>query len=1181
MKISAVRVVSFLFGIGLMLLASGCGGGWGGLKPVVGLPAGESQSQTVLVGQTATFTVTASGTGPFQFQWYEDGKAITGATGISYTTPPTTSGDSGEVFTVSVTNAAGTVMSPAFTLTVVIPPAITEPPASQTVIAGQTATFTVVATGTAPLAYQWYQGSTAISGAKVETFTTPATDLSNNGETFFVTVSNLAGSVTSRPATLTVVPEKPVLTWATIPSETYGNPPFKVSASSASSGAVTYSVVSGPATISGSTVTLTGLGTVTLQANQAAAGNYAAATATTSFTVAGLTPTLTWATIPAESYGNAPFTVSASSASSGAITYSVVSGPATISGSTVTLTGAGTVTLQASQAAAGNYGPATAPTTFTVAGENPNLTWTAIPTQIYGVAPFGVSASSASSGAITYSVVSGPATISGSTVTITGVGTVNLLASQAAAGNYAAATAPTSFAVTANVAITPISPANATTGTAPQTFTATASGGPTNALTWSASAGTITSGGVWTPPNTPGTYTITATSVDNPADYVTTTATISAPVITAQPVSQNVCVGYNASLTIAASYATSYQWYMGESLVGSSPTLSFNNVTTANNGSYDCVVSNGAGSVTSNTVVLNAQAGSTPTITRQPASVSVYITQTATFSVGVAGTGAMTYQWYTGTPGSGTAISGATTDSYTTGALTTADNGTSYYVTATDGNCTSTTLTSSAATLTVSDTDTALPPTIIVQPAGQTASVGGSATFTVVADGSGTLAYQWYEVPYSSSMPTTAGTAIPGATGSSYTVPSSATAQSDDGDEYYVLITNGYGSAESNRAVLAVGSGILLQITGQPVSQYIAVDAVATFNVTATCTGCIPAYQWYWFAPGSTTAQPLSDGAVSIGDFSGATVSGSATSLLTLANVPSTASASIFYAVVTSTSDGSTQISGTNPLTSNNAGLFVGALPSVGNPASGEGLCNFGTGNWVLNGTNPGTSSGDVPYQNTSACTIELTNDGSSEHAAVYWPSLISTANFTASFTVALSAGSQVADGFTLILADPSEGATTASVGRSGEGMGAAEIPGFVLGFDTFQNGNDDGGPLENTCTGRLRNLDNGACDPITVPYMAIGQGAGPLWENPWTYVNGNLNTQNSTDYSVAEFANATHAYVLTVIDGFMTFTIDGNELFAGQVSLPPVAYLGFTASTGTYKEAVTVSNLTVTVSPP
>jgi hypothetical protein len=176
-----------------------------------------------------------------------------------------------------------------------------------------------------------------------------------------------------------VAPIVPALSFATIASQTYGNAPFSISATSASSGTVTYAVFSGPANLSGSTVTLTGAGTVVLNASQAASGNYSAATATTSFTVAPIVPTLSFATIASQTYGNAPFSISATSASSGAVTYTVVSGPATISGSTVTLTGAGTVVLDANQAASGGYAPATATTSFTAAAQTFTLTTSSSP----------------------------------------------------------------------------------------------------------------------------------------------------------------------------------------------------------------------------------------------------------------------------------------------------------------------------------------------------------------------------------------------------------------------------------------------------------------------------------------------------------------------------------------------------------------------------------------------------------------------------------------------------------------------------------------------------------------------------------------------------------------------------------------------------------------------------------
>ena len=83
-------------------------------------------------------------------------------------------------------------------------PSITTQPASQTVTAGQTATFTVAATGTAPLSYQWKKNGVNLTGATSSSYTTATTTTGDNGATFQVTVSNAAGSVTSAAATLTV-----------------------------------------------------------------------------------------------------------------------------------------------------------------------------------------------------------------------------------------------------------------------------------------------------------------------------------------------------------------------------------------------------------------------------------------------------------------------------------------------------------------------------------------------------------------------------------------------------------------------------------------------------------------------------------------------------------------------------------------------------------------------------------------------------------------------------------------------------------------------------------------------------------------------------------------------------------------------------------------------------------------
>src|SRR5882672_3387361 len=83
-------------------------------------------------------------------------------------------------------------------------PVITVQPSNQSVSAGQAATFTVSATGTAPLSYQWQRSASPIAGATASVYTTAATTVGDNGSSFTVIVANASGSTTSRSATLTV-----------------------------------------------------------------------------------------------------------------------------------------------------------------------------------------------------------------------------------------------------------------------------------------------------------------------------------------------------------------------------------------------------------------------------------------------------------------------------------------------------------------------------------------------------------------------------------------------------------------------------------------------------------------------------------------------------------------------------------------------------------------------------------------------------------------------------------------------------------------------------------------------------------------------------------------------------------------------------------------------------------------
>jgi hypothetical protein len=286
--------------------------------------------------------------------------------------------DSGTATPLTATATLNLIIAPAATIAFTTSPTLTAGTYNTAYSASIAATggagkLTYTMTGTLPTGLTFTNGVIAGTPTTIGAYSITATAADAYGDSSYQDFS------------LTVNPKTPALSFTTISAHTYGDAPFTVSASDAtgavSDGAITYAVTSGPATISGRTVTITGAGTVVLSASQTASsdGLYAAATATTSFTINPATPTLSFTAISTKVFGDSSFTVSAadtgSLVSNGAITYSVTSGPATISSNTLTMTGAGTVVLLASQAASsdGNYAATTATTSFTI---NPALSIT-------------------------------------------------------------------------------------------------------------------------------------------------------------------------------------------------------------------------------------------------------------------------------------------------------------------------------------------------------------------------------------------------------------------------------------------------------------------------------------------------------------------------------------------------------------------------------------------------------------------------------------------------------------------------------------------------------------------------------------------------------------------------------------------------------------------------------------
>jgi YD repeat-containing protein len=162
-------------------------------------------SQTVAPNAIVDLTVTASGAG-LTYQWYSSSQPISGATSAIYRAGPLTATAN---YYVTVTNPCGTVQSPPIVLTVAAPPGITTQPGDASVSPGGTTRLSVVASGTTP-SYQWYQGQSGVITVPVgqgqSYFDTPALTATTQ---YWVRVSNAAGSVDSRTATVTVTSPPP------------------------------------------------------------------------------------------------------------------------------------------------------------------------------------------------------------------------------------------------------------------------------------------------------------------------------------------------------------------------------------------------------------------------------------------------------------------------------------------------------------------------------------------------------------------------------------------------------------------------------------------------------------------------------------------------------------------------------------------------------------------------------------------------------------------------------------------------------------------------------------------------------------------------------------------------------------------------------------------------------------
>ncbi len=752
----------------------------------------QPSSTSACVGTPASFTVAA--TNATAFQWRRGGVDIAGATNATLSLPAVLAGDAG-AYDCVVTNGCITVTTSAATLTVNSVPGITSQPVSTAACVGSNASFTVGATGATSL--QWRKGGVNIPGATSATLNLSGVTAANAGA-YDCVVTNVCGSVTTATATLTVN-TVPVI--ETQPS----------SRSACAGEMVTFSIVaSGADSLQWRKdgVNIPGATSATLSINpvvSASAGSYdcvatntCGSSTSSAASLAVLVPlSVTSQPAPVDACEGTPASLTFAVAGSGPITYRWTKDGVDIPGATsATLSFASLAVADGGTYACTATGAcgelASASTTVTV---KQLLALTGQPASLVKCegesASFSVTVSG--TGPFTYRWTRNGETIAGATEASYAIASV----SAAGAGSYACIVEGPCNTVTSEAATLDVrTPATITTQPStvsactgqPATLTVAASG--TGPLTYAwrkdgspiagATAASLSFASLSASDS--GSYDCVVTG---PCNSVTSSAVAinvgTAPSVTTQPANVNLCEGQAASLSVAASGTAplTFQWKRdGVEVPGAtSSTLSFSSLTSADAGSYTCVVTNGCSSATSSAATVTVR--QRVVITLQPQSVTACVGSSVSFSISATGAGPLTFQWKR----NGTNISGATTASLSFTSVTASQAGT--FTCEVTGSCGS--LLSSAATLTVQS-----PLIWSQQPSSASAAVGQSVTLTAQASGVGSIVYQWRKN----------GINIQGATSTSLVFASLA--PSDSGT-YVCVATGSCGSVTSNAAeILAI-----------------------------------------------------------------------------------------------------------------------------------------------------------------------------------------------------------------------------------------------------------------------------------------------------------------------------------------------------------------------------------------
>lgn len=726
---------------------------------------------TVTAGSSTTFcaggtvTLTANASGASTYQWTQNGTAIAGATGQTYSA--STAGS----YAVSVANTQGCNSATSQNTTVTILPA----PAAPTVNTSGTTTFcgsgsVILSAGASYSSYQWYLGGTAIAGATANNYTASAA----GSYTLGVTNASGCASPASNQVTVTINPNPaaPTITLSGPKSFCAGG---SVTLTANATGALTYQWYLNGTAITGATTTtytastpgsytvsITGQGSCASPVSQPVTVSVNPTPAKPTITAGGNTPLCAGQSVvlTANGSGATSYQWSLAGTDIGGATSSTYSAGA--SGNyTVTITDANGCNSPSSDPTSVTVEPVPAapavtpggPTTF-CAGGSVTLTASATGATVYQWFQDGAAISGATTNAYT-------ASASGN-YTVTYLNSNGCPSTASTAVTVVVTTPPPAPAINAGGPLSFCSPGTVTlsaTATGATSFQWYAGGVPISGAT----SQTFTA-------STSGNYTVSYTNGCPSALSSGTTVTVYTP-LTGAAINAGgpttFCEGLGVNLTSNNSDVSSYQWYLNGVAITGAITQSF---FATQPGMYTVSVANPCSATPLTSTQLQVTVNPAPTSPTISAGGPTDFCAPGSVALTANPAGASAYQWFLG----GVAITGATTQGYT--ATATGD----YSVTAVSNlGCSS-----MPSALTTVNAYPQLTAPVINASGSQIFCQGQSVTLSV-SEG-GVTGYQWF----------LNGTAIGGATGSSYIATASG--------QYTVTISNPCSNATSSPATVTV-----------------------------------------------------------------------------------------------------------------------------------------------------------------------------------------------------------------------------------------------------------------------------------------------------------------------------------------------------------------------------------------